>query len=94
MMTAFRWLAKARKLRNTRWDVFARSPERRFARQLIADYEDDLALILARLDAGNLATVQELAGWPDQVRGYGHVREKSALAGRQLRERARAKLAD
>lgn len=94
MMTAFRWLAKARKLRGTRWDIFARSPERKLARQLLAEYEDDLALILARLAAGNLAAAQELAGWPDRVRGYGHVREQSALAGRQLRERARAKLAD
>jgi indolepyruvate ferredoxin oxidoreductase len=94
MMSAFRWLAKARKLRGTRWDIFARSPERKLARQLIADYEDDLTLILARLDAGNLATAHELASWPDQVRGYGHVREKSALAGRHQRERARAKLAN
>ena len=94
MMTAFRWLAKARKLRGTRWDIFARSPERRLAQQLLAEYEDDLDLILARLDTGNLAAAQELAGWPDLVRGYGHVRAKSALAGRQLRERARAKLAD
>ncbi len=94
MMAAFRWLAKARKLRGTRWDIFARSPERKLARQLLAEYEADLDLILARLATGNLATAQELAGWPDQVRGYGHVRAKSALAGRQLRERARAKLAD
>jgi indolepyruvate ferredoxin oxidoreductase len=93
MMGTFRWLAKLRKLRGTRWDIFARSPERRQAQQLIADYEADLALILDKLDAGNLATAQALAGWPDQIRGYGHVREKSALAGRQLRERARAKLA-
>jgi indolepyruvate ferredoxin oxidoreductase len=92
MMGTFRWLAKLRKLRGTRWDIFARSPERKLARQLIADYEDDLALILARLDAGNLVTAQELAGWPDQVRGYGQVREKSALAGRHQRELARAKL--
>lgn len=92
MMAVFRWLAKARKLRGTRWDIFARSPERKLAKQLIAEYEDDLALILARLDAGNLASAQELAGWPNQVRGYGHVRAKSALAGRQLRERWRAQI--
>jgi indolepyruvate ferredoxin oxidoreductase len=92
MMTAFRWLAKARSLRGTRWDIFARSPERQLARQLIADYEDDLALIHARLDTGNLPAATELASWPEQVRGYGHVRAKSALAGRQLRERWRAQI--
>jgi len=94
MLTAFRWLAKARKLRGTRWDIFARSPERKLARQLSADYEEDLDFILARLDAGKLDAAVELASWPAQVRGYGHVREKSALAGRQLREHARAKLAN
>ncbi len=93
MMTAFRWLAKARKLRGTRWDIFARSPERKLARQLVVDYEDDIALILERLDAGKLLLAQELATWPDTVRGFGHVREKSALAGRQPREAARAGLA-
>jgi indolepyruvate ferredoxin oxidoreductase len=93
MMMVFRWLARMRKLRGTRWDIFARSPERRLARQLLAEYEDDLDLILARLDASRLPAALELSGWPEQVRGFGHVREKSALAARHQREGARAKLA-
>ena len=97
MMGVFRWLAKARTLRGTRWDLFARSPERRLDWQMIADYENDLDLILARLDAGTpnaetLATARELADWPAQVRGYGHVRAKSALAIRHLRDAARVRL--
>ena len=94
MMSTFRWLAKLRKLRGTRWDVFARSAERKLDRQLLADYENDIALILAMLDAGKLPAAHELARWPDQVRGFGHVRTKSALAGRQWRERVRAKFTD
>ena len=92
MMGAFRWLAKARKLRGTRWDLFARSPERRLDRQLLADYEDDLDLMLARLGAGTLDAARALATWPDQVRGYGHVRAKSALAMRHARDAARVRL--
>jgi indolepyruvate ferredoxin oxidoreductase len=94
MMTAFRWLAKARKLRGTRWDLFGRTAERRAERELIADYEADVALILDRLGAGNLAVALELARWPDEVRGFGHVKSKSALAARRRREEARARLAD
>ncbi|MDI6749965.1 MAG: indolepyruvate ferredoxin oxidoreductase family protein [Rhodocyclaceae bacterium] len=90
MMTALRWLAGMRRLRGTRWDVFAHSAERRLARQLIAEYEDDLALILDHLDAGKLPAAHTLANWPEQVRGFGPVREKSALAARQQRENARA----
>jgi indolepyruvate ferredoxin oxidoreductase len=94
MMTAFRWLAKARKLRGSRWDLFARSPERQLERHLVADYEDDIALILARLDADKQSAARELASWPDQVRGFGPIKEKSALAGRRQRDSARAKFTD
>ncbi|MDP1652851.1 MAG: indolepyruvate ferredoxin oxidoreductase family protein [Rhodocyclaceae bacterium] len=92
MMTAFRWLAKARNLRGTRWDIFARSPERKLDRQLLADYDDDIALILEHLDAGKLSVAIELACWPEQVRGFGPVKEKSALAGRRQRDTSRDRL--
>jgi indolepyruvate ferredoxin oxidoreductase len=93
MMTAFKWLARARKFRGTRWDLFGRSAERRFERQLIADYEADVALILEQLAADTLPAALELAGWPEQVRGFGHVKQKSAPAARRRREAARARLA-
>ncbi len=94
MMTAFRWLARARRLRGTRWDLFGRSAERKMERQLVADYEADVALILDRLRGDNLPAAIELAGWPDAVRGFGPVKQNSALAGRRRREEARARLAD
>ena len=55
--------------------------------------EGDIALILDKLDAGKLPTAIELVNWPDSVRGFGHVREKSALAGRRQREILRAQFA-
>ncbi len=92
MMMAFRWLAKARALRGTRWDLFGRSADRRFDRQLLADYEADIARLLDRLGPQNHAAALELACWPEEVRGFGHVRQKSALAGRRRREAALARL--
>ena len=92
MMTAFRWLAKARRLRGTRWDIFGRSVERALDRQLLADFEDDIVLILARLAPATLAACTELAALPQQIRGFGHVRKKSALATRQKREKLRERL--
>ena len=92
MMGAFKWLAKARKLRGTRWDLFGRSAERKLDRQLLADYEADIDLILENLDAGKLSAAVALASWPAAVRGFGHVRAKSALAARQARDEARKAL--
>lgn len=89
-----KWLAKARKLRGTRWDLFGKSAERKMERQLIADYEADVALILDRLRGDNLPAAVELAGWPEAVRGFGPVKQDSALAGRRQREAARARFAD
>jgi indolepyruvate ferredoxin oxidoreductase len=91
-MALFRWLARARKLRGTRWDVFGRNQERRMERQLVADYAADVALLLERLDATTLPAATELANWPDQVRGFGPVKAKSVLAVQPHREALRAKL--
>jgi len=89
-MTLFRWLAKARRWRGTAWDVFGRTAERRMERQLIADYEADVGLILARISGANQVTALELAAWPQQVRGFGPVKAKAATQAqarrRQLRE--------
>ena len=39
MMPLFRLLAKGKRLRGTRWDVFGYTAERKLERQMIADYE-------------------------------------------------------
>ncbi len=93
MMTAFKWLARARRWRGSRWDIFGRSAERRLERQLIDDYAADLQLIMARLDAERLAIAQELACWPETVRGFGPVKAASMVRAQQQRESLRARLA-
>lgn len=93
LLRLLRWLAKARRLRGSRWDFFARQPERQMERRLLAHYEDDLALIEARLRPATLAAAKALAAWPDRVRGFGPVKAKSVAAALLAREEARARLA-
>ncbi|WP_245587332.1 indolepyruvate ferredoxin oxidoreductase family protein [Comamonas composti] len=82
---ALRMLARLRGLRGTLLDPFRHNAERRLALALIADYEQDLERVLAALDARHLATAIEIAQWPEQVRGFGHVREASVEKTRSLR---------
>jgi indolepyruvate ferredoxin oxidoreductase len=74
-LTLFRMLARLRRLRGTRFDIFGRSEERRAERGLIAEYEAVLDEIAARLTPANHALAVELASLPQEIRGFGHVKE-------------------
>ncbi len=75
MFTAFRLLAKLRRLRGTAFDIFGWTGERRTERRLIDEYERTVGGLLDGLDAGNIALAVEIASIPEQIRGYGHVKE-------------------
>ena len=92
MLKAMGLLARARRLRGSRFDPFARSADRKLDRALITEYEAVVAEILERLDAGNHATAVALAAQPDGIRGFGHVRERYVAATRRHRERLLARL--
>jgi indolepyruvate ferredoxin oxidoreductase len=76
MFSAFRLLARFRRLRGTPLDPFGRTAERRMERQLIADYESLLERILAGLDRQRLDIAVQLASLPEQIRGFGHVKDR------------------
>ena len=76
MMIAFKLLAKLRFLRGSVFDVFGYTAERREERRLIAEYFAIVDELLAKLDAGNHALAAEIASIPEQIRGYGHVKER------------------
>jgi indolepyruvate ferredoxin oxidoreductase len=76
MMGAFRVLAKLKGLRGTALDVFGKTAERKVERQLITDYEALIEELLPRLAAHNHALAVDLASIPEQIRGYGHVKER------------------
>jgi indolepyruvate ferredoxin oxidoreductase len=78
MMKAFRTLAKLRRFRGTWLDVFGRTDERRLERRLLAEYEALVDEILGKLAPHNHAIAVEIARVPEQIRGYGHVKERFA----------------
>ena len=82
MFTAFALLAKLKGLRGTAFDVFGRSEERRSERALIDEYRQCIDELLATLDAAHLAHAVEIARIPEEIRGYGHVKEKHLAAAR------------
>ncbi|MGO6848344.1 indolepyruvate ferredoxin oxidoreductase family protein (plasmid) [Rhizobium ruizarguesonis] len=71
---AFAVLERLKFLRGTRLDPFGRTAERRLERQLIGDYVTLVIELSQALDAGNPSVATELAGLPDMIRGFGHVK--------------------
>ncbi len=77
---AFALLARLRRLRGTAFDPFGRTAERRMERRLVADYEADIARLLDALDAQRLPLATQIASVPEEIRGFGHVKERSVKA--------------
>lgn len=90
MWFAFRILTKLKFLRGTPMDVFGYTAERRTERELVALYQSDIEELLESLGETNIVEAVEFASWPDHVRGYGHVKEKSIAAMRAKRGSMRA----
>ncbi len=82
MLPVFRLLARFKFLRGTAFDPFGRSAERRTERQLIAEYEALVETLLAGLAAERHALAVELASIPEQIRGFGHVKDRHVQAAR------------
>ena len=70
-------LARMKGLRGGPLDLFGRTAERRMERQLITDYENTIAEVLAGLNHDNHAMAATIAEVPDRIRGFGHVKEKA-----------------
>jgi indolepyruvate ferredoxin oxidoreductase len=81
-MTLFRLLAKLKGLRGTAFDVFGRSAERRKERALLASYKATVERLLPMLSKGNRAVIAEIASLPEQIRGFGPVKEASIVAAK------------
>ncbi len=57
MRHGFRMHAAMRGLRGTAFDIFGYTDERQMERRLIAEYEERIASLLARLDAARYDTI-------------------------------------
>ena len=75
MMRAFRLLAKYKHLRGTKWDLFGRTAERKMERQLISDYRSEVEGLLGKLNESNHHFAVAIARLPDDIRGFGPVKE-------------------
>jgi indolepyruvate ferredoxin oxidoreductase len=77
MFKAFRLMASLKGLRGTPLDIFGYTEERKAERRLIADYEQVVDELVAKLNQDNHAIAVEIARIPEQIRGFGHVKEKN-----------------
>jgi indolepyruvate ferredoxin oxidoreductase len=82
MLTAFGLLAKLKGLRGTAFDVFGHTEERKMERALIGEYKASIDEVLRSLTADNLSLAVEIARIPEEIRGYGHVKERHLAAAR------------
>ena len=92
MLKAFAVLARFRFLRGSALDPFGHSAERKVERELIGEYEGLVELLLNELRADNYHTAVALAELPEQIRGYGHVKDKSVTKVREQAEQLKARL--
>jgi indolepyruvate ferredoxin oxidoreductase len=75
MLKAFHYLAKLKGLRGTPLDVFGYTAERREERSLRDDYVQTIYGLLANLTVENLPKALAFAQLPQDVRGFGHIKE-------------------
>ncbi|MDF1736160.1 MAG: indolepyruvate ferredoxin oxidoreductase family protein [Minwuia sp.] len=85
IMPVFHVLAGLKRLRGTRLDIFGHTAERKQERALITDYEEVVAELIAKLSAGNHAMAKAIAEVPQDIRGYGHIKEHN-IEGAKKRE--------
>jgi indolepyruvate ferredoxin oxidoreductase len=83
MFTAFKLLAKLRFLRGSALDIFGRTEERRTERALIGEYEKTIDELLAKLSPDNHALAVQIARIPEEIRGFGHVKERHLKAAKE-----------
>jgi len=92
MLKAFGVLARFKFLRGSALDPFGHSAERRLERELIEEYEANVAYLLGELNGGNYRTAVALAEIPEQIRGYGHVKEAALAKAREQATQLKARL--
>jgi indolepyruvate ferredoxin oxidoreductase len=73
-------LAQFKFLRGTALDIFGRTEERQTERALIQEYKDAVDEVLVSLKTENHALAVKMANVTEQIKGFGHVKEKHLAA--------------
>ncbi|MCW5620757.1 MAG: indolepyruvate ferredoxin oxidoreductase family protein [Burkholderiales bacterium] len=87
MFSAFKLLARLRFLRGSALDVFGYTHERRTERKLIEDYAACIEDLLGNLTPDNHALAVQIASIPEDIRGFGHVKERHLRAAKEKEAR-------
>ena len=77
IFTAFAVLAKFKGLRGGLLDPFGKTAERKAERKLIADYEVTVKALIEGLSGETHDLAVQIADIPDDIRGYGHIKDAS-----------------
>ena len=81
-------LQKGKRFRGTKMDIFGRTEERRTEREWITRYEQDMDLVLQKLDESNVERALLLLSVPSSIRGYGIVKHEAMQKAAAIRETA------
>jgi indolepyruvate ferredoxin oxidoreductase len=87
ILPVFNAMSRFRRIRNTVIDPFSYTAERRQERKLLADYQADIAMAQDMLTPDNQSSIAAFLSYPEQIKGFGHVKQaaiKSALHRRDL----------
>ena len=87
MLTGFKVLAQLKGLRGTAWDIFGRTEERQTERALIDEYVKHLENAVENLTETTHAHALEVARVPENIKGFGHVKERNIKVARQVWQR-------
>ena len=85
-LTLFRLLAKFKLLRGTTLDIFGRTAERKNERELVEDYFKLIDEFCTTLNTERLDVATKLANLPEEIRGFGHVKERNLRVAATKRE--------
>lgn len=90
MYFALTVLSKLKFLRGTVFDLFGYHKDRKIERQLVKDYEHLLLKLMKGIRPDNIEIAIKLASLPQDIRGYGHVKNRSISDFRKLQEQVSA----
>ena len=82
MGSAFKLLTRFKGLRGTALDIFGYTEERRTERALIGEYRASIEEVIASLNEANHAAALDVALIAEQIKGYGHVKDRHLKAAR------------
>lgn len=78
ILPVFKLLARFRFLRGSRLDPFGYTADRKLERKLIQEYEQLVDELLPQLNSGNYVQIADILSLSEKIRGFGHIKARSA----------------